>query len=37
MAWTLAYLYIRKANNVFDPLAAKLRARAAAGKDGGAR
>jgi uncharacterized membrane protein (DUF485 family) len=37
MAWTLAYLYIRKANSVFDPLAAKLRARAAAGKDGGAR
>ena len=37
MAWTLAYLYIRKANRVFDPLAAKLRARAAAGKDGGAR
>jgi len=37
MAWTLAYLYIRKANRVFDPLAAKLRARTAAGKDGGTR
>jgi uncharacterized membrane protein (DUF485 family) len=29
MAWILAYLYIRKANTVFDALAAKVRARAA--------
>ena len=29
MAWVLAYLYIRKANTVFDGLAAKVRARAA--------
>jgi uncharacterized membrane protein (DUF485 family) len=33
MAWILAYLYIRKANTVFDGLAAKVRARAA-GKRG---
>ena len=33
MAWVLAYLYIRKANTVFDILAAKVRARAA-GKRG---
>ena len=32
MAWVLAYLYIRKANTVFDALAAKVRARAAGGK-----
>ena len=37
MAWVLAYLYIRKANTVFDPLAAKLRERAASGKDGAGR
>ena len=37
MAWVLAYLYIRKANTVFDPLAAKLRERAGAGKDGAGR
>jgi uncharacterized membrane protein (DUF485 family) len=34
MAWTLAYLYIRKANKVFDPLAEKVRARAARGRGG---
>ena len=32
MAWVLAWLYIRKANGVFDALAAKVRARAAGGK-----
>lgn len=32
MAWILAWLYIRKANTVFDALAAKVRARAAGGK-----
>ena len=32
MAWVLAYLYIRKANTVFDALAAKVRARAAGRK-----
>ena len=32
MAWVLAYLYIRKANTVFDTLAAKVRARAGKGK-----
>jgi uncharacterized membrane protein (DUF485 family) len=31
MAWVLAYLYIRKANTVFDTLAAKVRARAGKG------
>ena len=31
MAWVLAYLYIRKANTVFDGLAAKVRARAGKG------
>jgi uncharacterized membrane protein (DUF485 family) len=31
MAWVLAYLYIRKANTVFDNLAAKVRARAGKG------
>jgi uncharacterized membrane protein (DUF485 family) len=31
MAWVLAYLYIRKANTVFDSLAAKVRARAEKG------
>ena len=31
MAWVLAYLYIRKANTVFDVLAAKVRARAGKG------
>jgi uncharacterized membrane protein (DUF485 family) len=31
MAWVLAYLYIRKANTVFDSLAAKVRARAGKG------
>jgi uncharacterized membrane protein (DUF485 family) len=31
MAWVLAYLYIRKANTVFDALAAKVRARAGKG------
>jgi uncharacterized membrane protein (DUF485 family) len=31
MAWVLAYLYIRKANTVFDALAAKVRARAGRG------
>jgi uncharacterized membrane protein (DUF485 family) len=34
MAWVLAALYIRKANGVFDALAAKVRARAAGGKGG---
>jgi uncharacterized membrane protein (DUF485 family) len=34
MAWVLAFLYIRKANGVFDALAAKVRARAAGGKKG---
>ena len=28
MAWILAWIYIRRANRVFDPLAAKIRARA---------
>ena len=37
MTWVLAYLYIRKANTVFDPMAAKLRERAGAGKDGAGR
>ena len=37
MAWVLAFLYIRKANNVFDALAAKVRARATGGKGGAAR
>jgi uncharacterized membrane protein (DUF485 family) len=32
MAWTLAYLYIRKSTKVFDPLAEKVRARAARGR-----
>jgi uncharacterized membrane protein (DUF485 family) len=32
MAWVLAYLYIRKANKVFDALAAKVRARAGQGE-----
>ena len=31
MAWVLAYVYIRKANTVFDTLAAKVRARAGKG------
>jgi uncharacterized membrane protein (DUF485 family) len=31
MAWVLAFLYIRKANGVFDSLAAKVRARAGKG------
>jgi uncharacterized membrane protein (DUF485 family) len=31
MAWVLAWLYIRKANTVFDALAAKVRARAGRG------
>ena len=31
MAWVLAYLYIRKANGLFDTLAAKVRARAGRG------
>jgi len=31
MAWVLAYIYIRKANTVFDTLAAKVRARAGKG------
>jgi uncharacterized membrane protein (DUF485 family) len=31
MAWVLAYLYIRKANTVFDSLANKVRARAGKG------
>src|ERR1700737_2816317 len=31
MAWVLAFLYIRKANTVFDVLAANVRARASAG------
>ncbi|MEA2643092.1 MAG: hypothetical protein QOG08_118 [Chloroflexota bacterium] len=31
MAWVLAYLYIRKANGLFDSLAAKVRARAGKG------
>ena len=34
MAWVLAFLYIRKANGLFDSLAAKVRARAAGGKEG---
>lgn len=37
MAWVLAALYIRKANGLFDGLAAKVRARAAGGKVGTAR
>ena len=31
MAWVLAFLYIRKANGLFDSLAAKVRARAGKG------
>ena len=31
MAWVLAFLYIRKANGLFDTLAAKVRARAGRG------
>ena len=31
MAWVLAFLYIRKANGLFDALAAKVRARAGRG------
>jgi uncharacterized membrane protein (DUF485 family) len=34
MAWVLAYFYIRRANRVFDPLAEKVRQRAARGKGG---
>jgi uncharacterized membrane protein (DUF485 family) len=34
MAWVLAYFYIRQANRVFDPLAEKVRQRAARGKGG---
>jgi len=37
MAWVLAFLYIRKANGVFDALAAKVRARATGGKKGEVR
>ena len=37
MAWVLAFLYIRKANTVFDALAAKVRARATGGKGGTGR
>ena len=33
MAWVLAALYIRKANGLFDSLAAKVRARATGGKE----
>jgi uncharacterized membrane protein (DUF485 family) len=33
MAWLLAFLYIRQANNVFDRLAEKVRQRAARGKE----
>ena len=32
MAWLLAWLYIRKANSVFDRLAAMVRERAARGR-----
>jgi len=32
MAWLLAWFYIRKANNVFDRLAAMVRDRAARGR-----
>jgi uncharacterized membrane protein (DUF485 family) len=32
MAWLLAFFYIRRANTVFDPLAQKVRERAARGK-----
>lgn len=32
VAWLLAFFYIRQANNVFDRLAEKVRARAARGK-----
>lgn len=32
MAWVLAYLYIRRANSVFDRLAAAVRERAARGR-----
>ena len=32
MAWLLAYFYIRQATRVFDPLAEKVRRRAAQGK-----
>jgi uncharacterized membrane protein (DUF485 family) len=32
VAWLIAYFYIRQANRVFDPLAEKVRQRAAKGK-----
>jgi uncharacterized membrane protein (DUF485 family) len=32
VAWFIAYLYIRQANRLFDPLAEKVRQRAARGK-----
>ncbi|OLC27295.1 MAG: hypothetical protein AUG06_04125 [Actinobacteria bacterium 13_1_20CM_2_65_11] len=34
MAWVLAYFYIRQATRVFDPLAEKVRERAARGQKG---
>ena len=34
MAWVIAYLYIRQANNVFDPLAEKVRQLAARWRNG---
>src|ERR1700736_169862 len=34
MAWLLAYFYIRQATRVFDPLAEKVRQRAARGQKG---
>jgi uncharacterized membrane protein (DUF485 family) len=34
MAWVLAYFYIRQATRVFDPLAEKVRQRAAKGQKG---
>jgi uncharacterized membrane protein (DUF485 family) len=34
MAWVLAYFYIRQATRVFDPLADKVRQRAARGQKG---
>ena len=35
VAWILAWLYIRRANNVFDRLAEAVRRRASRGRDGG--
>ena len=35
VAWILAWLYIRRANNLFDRLAAAVRQRASQGREGG--